>query len=202
MFKKLNLVALVAATATTAFAAYGPSAPSAPAASNSSWTLGVGYGQMFGLKKTTESASTEARADKPKLLEVDLFNNSGLGLVYITSAEKSTIVNAASSDAELGGTKDKYKFHGIFGGYQKSFANNMTGRVILGVSTQEIDGTAQKSENEFAYGVSGAYHMNLSGKMNGFMELGYLGQKEFEYVTNKKVEGSGFYAKLGIKMPL
>ena len=200
MFKKLNLVALVAATATTAFAAYGPSAPSAPAASNSSWTLGVGYGQMFGLKKTTNSTTEEARADKPKLLEVDLFNNSGLGLVYITSAEKSSIVNAASNDTVL--STDNYKFHGIFGGYQKSFANNMTGRVILGVSTQEIDGTTNKSENEFAYGVSGAYHMNLSGKMNGFMELGYLGQKEFEFASGKKVEGSGFYAKLGIKMPL
>ena len=190
------LVAASIASA-SAFAAYGP-APAASSSAASNWTLGFGYGQMFGMKKTANSG-TDHKVDKPTLFEVDLFNSKGFGAVYMTSAKKKGVIagtTPATTDPDL------YSFDAYMLGYQKAFANNMTWRLALGLSDQKFNTT--KSGSEFAYAASAAYHMALSGKLSGFVEAGYLGQKEFVYNTNSSlsVSGSGFYAKVGAKMPL
>lgn len=194
MFKKLNLLLAASLASASVFAAYGP-APAAPAASSSNWTLGVGYGQMFSMKKTTTGTTVTASVDKPTLLEVDLFHNNGFGAVYMTSAKKKSVI--ANAAAVAGG----YSFNGYFLGYQKGLAANMTGRVLVGLSDQKYN-TTFKSSGKFAFGASGAYNMNLSGKLNGFAELGYLNQKKFQYDTTNYVSGTGFYWKLGVKMPI
>lgn len=194
MLKKLNLTVLLAAglASASAFAAYGPSA-SAPAASSSAWTLGLGYGQMFGMKKTTTGNTIDARVDKPTVFEVDLFNSNGFGFVYMTSAKDKSILTGTNTVV----LNKEYKFNAYLLGYNRSIANNMSARVLVGISDQEADATYKK-DGEFAYGASVAYHMPLSGKMCGGLELGYLGQKKFKYdATNSpEVEASGFFAKV------
>ena len=194
MFKKLNLLLAASLASASVFAAYGP-APAAPAASSSNWTIGVGYGQMFSMKKTTTGQSTSS-FDKPTLLEVDLFHNNGFGAVYMTSAKKKGYIIGT------GNPTGEYSFNGYFLGYQKGLAANMTGRVLVGLSDQKMHNTIYKSSGKFAFGASGAYNMNLSGKLNGFAELGYLNQKKFQFDGTNYASGTGFYWKLGVKMPI
>lgn len=208
MFKKLNLSLLVAASvaSASAFAAYGP-APTTTAASSSAWTLGLGYGQMFGMKKTdvsnlTGAASTDdkAKIDKPTIFEVDLFNrNNGFGAIYMTSAKKKAILGLDSTTA----TAYKYSFDAYFLGYQKPFSSNMNWRVGAGMSDQKIDDTSRGSE--FAWLAAASYSMPLSGKVTGALEAGYLNQKEVGIANDtdsSKVSGTGFYAKFVAKMDL
>lgn len=199
---KLNMSMLVAASiaSASAFAAYGP-APAASSSAASNWTLGFGYGQMFGMKKTSNGTSspTDHKVDKPTLFEVDLFNSKGFGAVYMTSAKKKGVIIGTAT-----ATTTEYSFDAYMLGYQKAFANNMTWRLALGLSDQKhVDGaTITKSGSEFAYAASAAYHMSLSGKLSGFVETGYIGLKDWAYDTTNKVSASGFYAKIGAKMPL
>lgn len=208
MLKKFNLLVAASIASASAFAAYGPAAPAAPAASSSSWTLGFGYGQMFGMKKTTTAAdgnvsrtvSTDAKVKNPTLMEFDLFNSNGFGAVYMTNAGKKGIVTAGTP-TETG----KYSFNAYFLGYHKGLAQNLCARVLLGLADQKyIDGAAEsKSDGEFAFAATGAYHMNLSGSLKGFAELGYLDLKKFNYTAaGNQVKVAGFFWKVGVKMPI
>lgn len=210
MFKKLNLSMLVAASvaSASAFAAYGP----APAATSSAsaWTLGLGYGQMFGMKKTTlaqasdfvstSHSSTHAKVDKPTVFEVDLFNrNNGFGAIYMTSAKKKEVLGI-NAEGVAAASPFKYSFDAYFLGYQKPFASNMNWRVGVGMSDQKIDDVSAGSE--FAWLASASYSMPLSDKVTGALEVGYLDQKEVVFNATDKVSGTGFYAKFVAKMDL
>jgi hypothetical protein len=210
MLKKFNLLVAASIASASAFAAYGPAAPAAPAASSSNWTLGFGYGQMFGMKKTTtaadstanpnRTASTDAKVKNPTLMEFDLFNSNGFGAVYMTNAGKKGIVTNGAT-AEVG----KYSFNAYFLGYHKGLAQNLCARVLLGLADQKyIDGSnTEKSDGEFAFAATGAYHMNLSGSLKGFAELGYLDLKKFNYTSvGNQVKVAGFFWKVGVKMPI
>ena len=193
-----KLIVLTALTS-AAFAAYGPAPKAAVHASN--WNLGVGYGQMFGMKKTLLDNNVYAKLDKPSLIELDLFNKNGFGMVYMMSANKKDIITSAPLDGE-------YSFKGYFMGYQRAISENMHWRLLAGMSDQKfVDGSSgdiYESGNEFAYSGSLDYHMHISDDTCGFVEAGYLGQKEFNYSSSatNKVSGSGFYLKLGAKIAL
>lgn len=190
-----KLIVLTALTS-AAFAAYGPAPKAAVHASN--WTLGVGYGQMFGMKKTLVDNDTYAKLDKPSLIELDLFNKNGFGVVYMMSANKKDIITSVP----LGG---EYSFKGYFMGYQRAISKNLNWRLLAGMSDQEFvdsGSTLYESGNEFAYSGSLNYHTHISDDVCGFAEVGYLGQKLFYYSLSGQVVGSGFYAKIGAKMPI
>lgn len=211
MFKKLNLSLLVAASvaSASAFAAYGP-APTTTAASSSAWTLGLGYGQMFGMKKSdattvgSVTSTVNSKVDKPTIFEVDLFNrNNGFGAIYMTSAKKKELLGIDTAGTAAASTTLKYSFDAYFLGYQKPFANNMNWRVGAGMSDQKIDDTSRGSE--FAWLAAASYSMPLSGKVTGALEAGYLNQKEVGIANDtdsSKVSGTGFYAKFVAKMDL
>lgn len=205
---------LVAASIASASAAYGP-APAAPVSSHSAWVVGLGYGQMFGMKATDNSVSTNDphfdKVNKPTFFEVSLFNSSnGFGALFMTTAKKKDIVDATSKEGtytsfSATGTGE-YSFTAYMLGFQKAIANNMTATLGAGLSDQkyvDVDNSINnKADGEFAYRASLDYHMGLSGKTSLYARAGYLGQKEFEFVTGKKVSGTGFFAAAGVQMEL
>lgn len=168
---------------------------------SSNWTIGFAYGNTVRQKDTIDNERSNARVQNFGLLEVDLFNKNGLGLVYMTNTNKSklevTTIGGVSSN------KGTYSFNGYFLGCQKKFTGGVNGRLLVGLSDQKIDGSlVKKSSSKFAYGVSGAYNLRFSGKIDGFAELGYLGQSKAEYQAGYFYEASGFYWKVGVKMPI
>lgn len=201
---------LVAASIASASAAYGP-APAAPVSSHSAWVVGLGYGQMFGMKATDNSAQSEQyfdKVNKPTFFEVSLFNSSnGFGALFMTTAKKKDIVESTTTKdgtyTSLSATGE-YSFTAYMLGFQKAIANNMTATLGAGLSDQKyVDGGAEKkADGEFAYRASLDYHMGLSGKASVYARVGYLDQKDFEVVTGKKVSGTGFFAAAGVQMEL
>lgn len=211
MLKKLRIPMLVAASIASASAAYGP-APAAPVSSHSAWVVGLGYGQMFGMKATDNSANGDTgnkfhKVNKPTFFEVSLFNcNNGFGALFMTTAKKKDILKSETKDGtfETYSATGEYSFTAYMLGFQKEIANNMTATLGAGLSDQKYTdtGVEAKADGEFAYRASLDYHMGLSGKTSVYARVGYLDQKDFEFVTGKKVSGTGFFAAAGVQMEL
>lgn len=176
-----------------AFAAYGP-APTKTYTNKSNWMLGIGYGKMFSMKETDNGK--KHKLDNPAILELDLFNKNGFGAVYMTNAgTKGFLENGTLMPGD-------YSFNAYLMGYQRRVASDLSLRGLMGMSKQKFVAATNpttESENQFAYSVSLAKHFRMNNFCS-FVELGYLGQKEFGHPgTNDKIAGSGAYVKLGIK---
>lgn len=178
-----------------AFAAYGP-APTKTHTNKSNWMLGIGYGKMFSMKETDNNGEKH-KLDNPAILELDLFNKNGFGAVYMTNAGTKGFLE---DGAPIAGD---YSFNAYFMGYQRRVASDLSLRGLMGMSKQKFvaaTNATTESENQFAYSVSLAKHFRMNNFCS-FVELGYLGQKEFGHSSNPddKIAGSGAYVKLGIK---
>lgn len=191
-----------------AFAAYGP----APVVKkNNTWTLGIGYGQMFGMNDATYTSGnggigvtniaggvkSPIKIETPHIFEVDLFHCHGYGAVFMSTAKKADLNDSANNTLAL------YSFQAYMAGYQKQMAEDVFGRVVLGVSNQKLmqqnGADIVKSSGKLAYGASAAWHKELKEDIKGFAELGYLGQKKMSFNANTEIKTSGFYWKLGLK---
>jgi hypothetical protein len=166
-------------------------------ANNADWNFSIALGKMFDLKKYKIGQEGIINVKEPKILELDLVKNDGLGLMYLGTFKK-----AGSFRVDIGqdvSPAQKYDFHGIYASYQNELIDSLATKLFLGYSYQSIkNASGISSEYNPSYGISSSYKFNLDKQINAIATCGYLKQDSIDYPGYKNISGTGLFCNLGI----